>query len=140
MSQRTSKNLKGRFDWANWDTLSSYLVRVGFLSIGPSLGFVSYAFFCLSSRARLFSDNSSYSTISTSVTPGGLVVVVRSSQNLPFAEGLPLFAPFPSMIALPLLFASFTYPPKYFCTVSNVMAPNSSSWVQIALISSEQRA
>ncbi len=60
----------------------------------------------LSSLARDFSNSSLYITISTSVTSGGLAAIMRSSQNLPFADGLPFRAFAPSMTTLRLLYPS----------------------------------
>jgi hypothetical protein len=92
------------------------------------------------SQARFFPRNSSCISISTSVTTGGIVLSVLSFQNLPFTEGLPLNRLLPSMMILPLLFASFTHPDVYLIAVSNDIAPNTCNWEQIAKIISEQRA
>ena len=100
-----------------------YIVSDGFLS-SPSLGFISFELIVSVFLARDFTDISLYITISTSVTSGGLVAVICSSQNLPIADGLPLYAFAPSMIALPLLFASLYHP--FFFYLLNRM-----SWHQI---------
>ena len=50
-----------------------------------------------SSLARFFFDNSLNITISTSVTSGGLVAIMRSSQNLPFADGIAVILAAPTL-------------------------------------------
>ena len=69
--------------------------------------------------------------MSTSATPGCLVVIVRSSEIVPFDDGLPFLAFAPSMITLLLLFASFTHPPELLCVVAYVMAQNFTAGYQL---------